>query len=70
MGRGEAFARIQAAVDARNEGLDIVLLARTDALIISEEEALFRAKRFHEIGVDIVFIEALPDKAAMARAVR
>ena len=70
VGRGEAFARIQAAVDARNEGLDIVLLARTDALIISEEEAIFRAKRFFEIGVDIVFIEALPDKAAMARAVK
>jgi 2-methylisocitrate lyase-like PEP mutase family enzyme len=70
VGRGEAFARIQAAVDARNEGLDIVLLARTDALIISEEEALFRTKKFLEIGVDIVFIEALPDKAAMARAVQ
>ncbi len=32
--RGEAFARIQAAVDERNEGLDIVINARTDALIL------------------------------------
>lgn len=70
VGRGEAFARIQAAVDARNEGLDILILARTDALIISEEEAIYRAKKFVEIGVDIVFIEALPDRAAMERAVK
>ncbi|KAI1252043.1 hypothetical protein MGN70_006615 [Eutypa lata] len=31
--RGEAFARIQAACDARDEGKDIFVLARTDALI-------------------------------------
>jgi 2-methylisocitrate lyase-like PEP mutase family enzyme len=29
--REEAFARIQAAVDARDEGADIFILARTDA---------------------------------------
>jgi 2-methylisocitrate lyase-like PEP mutase family enzyme len=70
VGRGEAFARIQAAVDARNEGLDIVILARTDALIVSEEEALYRAKKFFEIGADIVFVEALRDRAAMERALQ
>jgi 2-methylisocitrate lyase-like PEP mutase family enzyme len=67
--RGEAFARIQAAVDARNEGLDIFVLARTDALITSWDEAIFRAREFARIGVDAIFIEALPDKGSMRRAI-
>ncbi|KAJ4299676.1 hypothetical protein N0V90_004922 [Kalmusia sp. IMI 367209] len=65
--RGEAFARWQAAVDARNNGLDIYVMARTDSMIISYEEALLRAKKAIEIGVDCVFVEALPDREAMAR---
>ncbi|KAL3470725.1 Pyruvate/Phosphoenolpyruvate kinase-like domain-containing protein [Aspergillus californicus] len=67
--RGEAFARIQAAVDARNEGQDIFILARTDALIHGWDEALTRAKEFKRIGVDAVFVEALPDRDAMRRCV-
>ncbi|KAJ5239195.1 hypothetical protein N7468_003814 [Penicillium chermesinum] len=51
--RGEAYARIQAAVDARNEGRDIFIMGRTDALM--------------RIGVDAVFVEALPDRDAMKR---
>lgn len=69
MSRGEAFARIQAAVDARNEGKDIFLLARTDALILGWDEAMTRAREFKRIGVDAVFVEALPDKAAMKQCV-
>lgn len=68
--RGEAFARIQAACDARDEGLDIFVLARTDSLILGWEEAITRAKEFVRIGVDAVFIEALPDRDAMTRAVQ
>ena len=68
--REEAFARIQAAVDARNEGLDIVILARTDSLILGWDEAVLRAKTFARIGADLIFIEALPDYAAMQRAAR
>ncbi|KAL3484079.1 Pyruvate/Phosphoenolpyruvate kinase-like domain-containing protein [Aspergillus germanicus] len=67
--RGEAYARIQAAVDARNEGQDIFLLARTDALIHGWDEAMTRAKEFKRIGVDAVFVEALPDREAMQRCV-
>lgn len=66
----DVVKHLQAAVDARNERLDIVVPARTDALIISEEESLYRAKMFHEIRVDIVFIEALPDKVAMLLAIK
>ncbi|KAH8672827.1 methylisocitrate lyase [Tricladium varicosporioides] len=70
VGRGEAFARIQAACDARDEGLDIFVLARTDSLILGWDEAIARAKEFVRIGVDSVFIEALPDKDAMRKAVK
>ncbi|VUC35912.1 unnamed protein product [Clonostachys rosea] len=67
--RGEAYARIQAACDARDQGKDIWILARTDALILGWEEALKRAKEFKRIGVDAVFVEALPDKEAMRKCV-
>ncbi|KAJ5990308.1 hypothetical protein N7522_010515 [Penicillium canescens] len=65
--RGEAFARIQAACDARNEGKDIFILARTDALMHGWEEAMARAREFKRIGVDAIFVEALPDRDAMKR---
>ena len=67
--RGEAYARIQAACDARDQGRDIFVLARTDALIHGWEEALSRAKAFKRIGVDAVFVEALPDRESMRRCV-
>lgn len=57
--RDEAAMRIQAAVDARNEGADILIMARTDARATdSLEEAIIRAQLFHEIGADINFVEA------------
>ena len=65
--RSEAYARWQAAVDARNEGLDIWIMARTDSYIHGYEEALTRAKKAIEIGVDCVFVEALPDRESMLR---
>ncbi|RAQ48536.1 carboxyvinyl-carboxyphosphonate phosphorylmutase [Aspergillus flavus] len=67
--RGEAYARIQAACDARNEGRDIFILARTDALILGWEEAMTRAKEFKRLGADAVFVEALPDRESMQRCV-
>ncbi|RDH37557.1 Pyruvate/Phosphoenolpyruvate kinase-like domain-containing protein [Aspergillus welwitschiae] len=65
--RGEAYARIQAAVDARNQGRDIFILARTDSLIHGWDEAMTRAKEFKRIGADGVFVEALPDREAMRK---
>ena len=57
--REEAMMRIQAAVDARNEGADILILARTDArATVGLDEAISRARIFHEIGADITFLEA------------
>jgi 2-methylisocitrate lyase-like PEP mutase family enzyme len=57
--REEAFDRIRAAADARAEGGDILILARTDAR--HEHglgEAIQRAAKFHELGADILFVEA------------
>ncbi|KIX95966.1 uncharacterized protein Z520_08221 [Fonsecaea multimorphosa CBS 102226] len=66
----EAYARIQAAVDARNEGLDIWILGRTDSLILGYDEAVKRARRFIEIGVDAIFVEAVPDRSMMRQLVQ
>jgi len=57
--RKEAFARVQAAVDARREGANILIMARTDANATEGfEEAILRAKAFVDIGADITFLEA------------
>jgi 2-methylisocitrate lyase-like PEP mutase family enzyme len=57
--RDEAFNRIQAAVDSRNEGQDILIMARTDARATHGlNEAIARARGFAEIGADVSFIEA------------
>ncbi|KAJ3087328.1 hypothetical protein HK102_011340 [Quaeritorhiza haematococci] len=56
--REKALLRVKAAVDARNEGQDIFIIARTDARIISLQEAIERCKLFREIGADMTFLEA------------
>ena len=57
--RNEALARIQAAVDAREEGNDILIIARTDARATHNlNEAIERATSFVELGANINFIEA------------
>ncbi len=57
--REEAFSRIQAAIDARNEGLDILIMARTDSRATHDlDEAIYRANEFARLGADITFLEA------------
>lgn len=57
--RPEALARIRAAVDAREEGADILVMARTDARATHGfAEALERCRAFADLGADIVFLEA------------
>ena len=57
--REEAYDRIRAAVDQRNEGLDILILARTDARHEHGlSEAIDRAEQFKQLGADILFVEA------------
>jgi 2-methylisocitrate lyase-like PEP mutase family enzyme len=61
--RAVAFERVRAACDARDELRasrqgDILILARTDARIVSMEEAIFRCQEFRRLGADITFLEA------------
>lgn len=68
VGRDEALARVRAAVDAREEGAEILVMARTDACTpLGFEEALGRARAFAELGADLVFLEAPTDAAEMER---
>lgn len=54
--REEAFTRIRAAVDAREEGADILIMARTDARAsLGLNEAIDRCKFFRDLGADITF---------------
>jgi 2-methylisocitrate lyase-like PEP mutase family enzyme len=69
--REEALARVRAAVDAREEGADILVMARTDArAVLGFEEALWRARAFADIGADLVFLEAPASEAEMERSCR
>jgi 2-methylisocitrate lyase-like PEP mutase family enzyme len=66
--REEALMRIRAAVDARNAGSDILIMARTDArACVSLEEAVARCQAFREIGADITFLEAPVSEDEMRR---
>jgi len=57
--RDEALLRIRSAVDARNEGADILIMARTDARAgHGLEEAIARCRDFFDLGADITFLEA------------
>jgi 2-methylisocitrate lyase-like PEP mutase family enzyme len=66
--RGEALARVRAAVDARAQGADVLILARTDARgPIGLDEALWRGQAFADLGADIVFVEAPRSESEMQR---
>jgi len=68
VGRDEALMRIRAAVDARDAGTDILIMARTDArACVSLEEAIARCQSFREIGADISFLEAPVSEDEMRR---
>lgn len=57
--RAEAETRLRAALDARDEGADILVMARTDARgPFGLDEAIGRAQRFADMGADITFLEA------------
>lgn len=57
--RDEALLRVRAAVDAREEGADIMIMARTDARATDGfDEALYRVQAFADAGADILFLEA------------
>eukprot|EP00878_Enallax_costatus_P006766 GHUV01007092.1.p1 GENE.GHUV01007092.1~~GHUV01007092.1.p1 ORF type:complete len:438 (+),score=119.18 GHUV01007092.1:227-1540(+) len=66
--REEAVSRIRAAADARDEGADILIMARSDARQAeSLDEALWRAAAFADAGADMLFIDALASEDEMRR---
>jgi 2-methylisocitrate lyase-like PEP mutase family enzyme len=73
--RGEALARIRAALDARaelqGEGGDVLVMARTDARATHGlDEATARGRAFAELGADLVFVEAPRTEDELARVAR
>jgi 2-methylisocitrate lyase-like PEP mutase family enzyme len=68
----EARMRIRAAVDARREsGLDIVIVARTDARAPHGfDDAMTRLRAFRDEGADLLFLEAPADEAELRRFAR
>ncbi|MGE5154237.1 MAG: isocitrate lyase/PEP mutase family protein, partial [Bdellovibrio bacteriovorus] len=69
--RPEALARIRAAVDVRDQGADILILARTDARsALGLDEAIWRMQAFADLGADILFLEAPRDESEMTRFCR
>ncbi|NCA70369.1 MAG: isocitrate lyase/PEP mutase family protein [Sphingobacteriia bacterium] len=66
--RAEALRRIRAAVEEREAGAGILVIARTDARsALGLEEALWRLAAFADLGADILFMEAPRDTTEMRR---
>jgi len=66
--RDEALTRIRAAVDARDAGTDILIMARTDSRATHGlADAIERCRLFREIGADISFLEAPESVGEMRR---
>jgi 2-methylisocitrate lyase-like PEP mutase family enzyme len=62
----EFLGKLRAVLDARADP-SLVVVARTDVLAIDGfEAAVERANRFVEAGADVVFVEAPPDRDALA----
>ena len=67
VGRDEALARLRAALDARDEGAGICVVARTDArATLGLDEAIWRMRAFADLGADVLFLEAPRSEAEMA----
>lgn len=66
---GEWLAKLRAVLDLRADGVDLYVVARTDArAAVTLEEAITRARAAQELGVDAIFVEA-PQSVAELEAV-
>jgi methylisocitrate lyase len=70
--RQEMLGKLQAAMDARDErDPDFVIMCRTDAIAVNGfEDALDRAKAAVDLGVDMIFVEAMETRGQMERVGR
>lgn len=67
---GEMTGKIKAALDARVSG-ETLIVARTDAIAVEGfAAALDRAEAYVAAGADVLFVEAPPDKAALAEVAK
>lgn len=68
----EMMGRLKGAIEARGDA-DLLVIGRTDALAaVGRDEAIRRALRYREAGVDLVFVDAIKtiaDAEAVAREV-
>jgi 2-methylisocitrate lyase-like PEP mutase family enzyme len=74
--REEALERVRAAIKAKEQGADLVIIARTDARSAlaarngeagALEEALWRLNAFADLGADVLFLEAPRSEQEMNR---
>lgn len=62
----EMLARLKAALDSRISD-NLLVIARTDALAVEGlDRALERALRYRDVGADVIFVEAPPDRQTIA----
>lgn len=65
----EAIGKYRAAIDARDElDPDFVIIARTDARTAANggmDETIARAKAYEDVGVDVLYVEALQSRDEM-----
>ena len=67
----EWLRKLQAVLDQRERGLDLFLVARTDALSTRGiDDAIDRARRARDLGVDAIFVEAPPDVESLERVAK
>ena len=68
----EMLGKLKAAMDARDErDPDFVIMCRTDAIAVNGfEDALDRAKAAADLGVDMLFVEAMETREQMERVGR
>jgi len=70
--REAALRRLRAAIAARDEGVEVLIIGRTDARNAAGaasglDEALWRAAAFADLGADILFVTGAHDEVELAR---
>jgi 2-methylisocitrate lyase-like PEP mutase family enzyme len=69
--RAEWLAKLEAVLDQRARGVDLFLVARTDARsAVSLDEAIARARAARDLGVDAIFVEAPESVGELERVAR
>jgi 2-methylisocitrate lyase-like PEP mutase family enzyme len=70
--KAEMLGKLRAAMDSRDElDPDFVIMCRTDAIAVNGfEDALDREKAAADLGVDMIFVEALETREQMERVGR